>query len=189
MFSTNKTSVGQIIRPETDTFMPGEQSFELPSDYNNQYQYRLRPTYSAPITKHIFQHYFYGCYDSETRMHRLHASLPLMPACRIRNPASELLDYFPKRDRKVAASAQSDKVEVCYGLVARECRSFHRVVVYLLLFMAPAFWFIFAWLFQWGNEGDLQDATIPITLMLTSVSVLWAVVYSGSDVRKDYGNG
>lgn len=169
--------------------MPGEQRFELPSDHDDQYQYRPRPTYSAPVTKHMFRHYFYGCYDSDTIAHRLHTCLPLVPTCRIRNPAAEILDCFPKRDRKVATSAQSDKIEVCYGLVARECRSFFRVVLYLCLIMAPAFWFIFAWLFEFGNTSDLQDATVPITLMLTATSILWAVVYSGSDVRKDYGDG
>lgn len=167
--------------------MPGEQRFELPPDHDDQYQYRPRPTQSAPITKHMFRHYFYGCYDSDTLTHRFHSSIPLVPACRIRNPASELLDFLPKRDRPVAATTQSDKVEFCYGLVARECRSFFRVVIYLCLIMAPAFWFVFAWLFEWGNSGDLQDATVPITLMLTAVSVLWAVLCSGSDVRKDYG--
>lgn len=68
-------------------------------------------------------------------------------------------------------------------------RSFFRVVVYLCLVVAPAFGFVFAWLFQWGNDGDLQDATVPITLMTSLLSVLWAVVYSGTDARKDYGDG
>lgn len=62
-------------------------------------------------------------------------------------------------------------------------------MMYLCAIMAPAFWFVFAWLFQWGNRGDLQDATVPMTLMLGMLSVLWAVVYSGSDMRKEYGDG
>ncbi|KKY34665.1 hypothetical protein UCDDA912_g05326 [Diaporthe ampelina] len=136
----------------------------------------------------MFRHYFYGCFSSTTLRHRLHAGLPLAPRCRVRNPAAELLDHFPKRDRSVAAAAQSEKVEVCYGLAARECRSFFRVMVYLCVIMVPAFWFVFAWLFMWGNRGDLQDATVPMTLVLALLSMLWAVVYSGSDVRKDYGD-
>lgn len=169
--------------------MPGELRFELPSDHDDQYHYRPRPTYSPPITKHMFQHYFYGCYDSGTLSHRLHTYLPLAPACRIRNPAAELLEYLPKRDRPIAATAQSEKVDVCYGIAARECRSFFRVVVYLCLIIAPAFWFIFAWLFAWGDRGDLQDATVPMTLTLAVLSILWGVVYSGRDIRKDYGDG
>lgn len=168
--------------------MPGELKFELPADDDDEYHYRPRPTYSAPVTKHMFRHYFYGCYDSSALSHRFHACLPLAPTCRIRSPVAELLEYLPKRDRKVAAAAQSDKVEVCYGLAAREFRSFFRVVVYLCLVMAPAFWFIFAWLFAWGDRGDLQDATVPMTLTLAVLSILWAVIYSGSDVRKDYGD-
>lgn len=168
--------------------MPGEQKFELPSEHDDEYHYRPKPAYSAPITRHVFRHYFYGCYDSGTLSHRFHTSIPLVPNCRVRNPPSELLDFFPKRDRSVAEAAQSDKVEVCYGLLARECRSFFRVVMYLFVTMAPAFWFVFAWLFEWGNSGDLQDATVPITLMVSAVSLLWAVVYSGTDMRKEYGD-
>ncbi|KAK7735466.1 hypothetical protein SLS63_003936 [Diaporthe eres] len=178
-----------IIKPEPETFMPGELKFELPADHDDEYHYRPRPTYSAPITKHMFSHYFYGCYDSGTLSHRLHAWMPLAPTCRIRNPAAELLEFVPKRDRPAAAAAQSDKVEVCYGLVARERRSFFRVVVYLCLIMAPALWFVFVWLFVWGDSGDLQDATVPMTLTLAVLSIFWALLYSGSDMRKEYGDG
>jgi hypothetical protein len=169
--------------------MPGDLKFELPPDHDDQYYYRPRPTYSAPVTRHMFRHYFYGCYESDSLWHRLHTCLPLAPKCRIRNPAGEILEFFPKRDRPVATASQSEKVEVCYGIAARECRSFFRVVVYLCLIMAPAIWFVFAWLFMWGDRGDLQDATIPMTLVLAMISILWAVVHSGSDVRKDYGDG
>lgn len=168
--------------------MPGELKFELPPDHDDEYRYRPRPIYSAPVTKHMFRHYFYGCYDRSTLAHRIHTCLPLAPACRIRNPAAELLEFLPKRDREVSPEAQSDKIEVCYGLAARECRSFFRVIVYLCLIVSPAIWFVFAWLFAWGNRGDLQDATVPMTLTLAVLSMLWAVVYSGSDVRKDYGD-
>lgn len=136
----------------------------------------------------MFKHYFYGCYENDAFLHRLHTCIPLVPKCRIRNPAGDILDLFPKRDRPMATASQSEKVEVCYGIAAREFRSFFRVLVYLCLIMAPAFWFVFAWLFMWGDRGDLQDATIPMTLMLGMLSILWAVVHSGSDVRKAYGD-
>lgn len=178
----------QIIKPEPDTFMPGDLKFEMPSDHDDEYYYRPRPTMSAPVTRHVFRHYFYGCYDSDSLSHRFHTCLPIAPTCRIRNPAAELLEHFPKRDRPVANAAYSDKVEVCYGIVARECRSFFRVMVYLCVIMAPTVWFVFSWLFMWGDRGDLQDATIPMTLVLTMLALLVAVVHSGSDVRKDYGD-
>jgi hypothetical protein len=179
----------QIIKPEPDTFMPGDLKFELPPDHDDEYYYRPRPTYSAPVTRHMFNHYFYGCYESDSLWHRFHTHLPLAARCRIRNPANEMLDFFPKRDRPVSTASQSGKVEVCYGIAARECRSFLRIVVYLCLIMAPAFWFVFAWLFMWGDRGDLQDATVPLTLVLAMLSILWAVVHSGSDVRREYSDG
>ncbi|KAL1863914.1 hypothetical protein Daus18300_008063 [Diaporthe australafricana] len=189
VFVYNHCDFIKIIKPEPDTFIPGDLKFELPPDHDDEYFYRPRPTYSAPVTRHIFRHYFYGCYESDSFRHRLHTRLPLAPKCRIRNPAGELLDFFPKRDRPVATASQSEKVEVCYGIAARECRSFFRVMVYLCLIMAPALWFVFAWLFMWGERGDLQNATIPMTLLLAMLSMLWVVVQSGSDVRKEYGDG
>lgn len=179
--------------------MPGEQKFELPPDHDDQYHYRPRPTYSAPITKHMFRHYFYGCYDGGALLHRLHARgrrllLPLAAPCRVRSPPAELLDHLPKRDRRVLAAAAAPRphgrVEACYGLAARERRSLARVAAYLCLAVAPALWFALAWLLRrgGGGGGDLQDATVPMTLVLSALSVLWAVVYSGSDVRKDYGD-
>ncbi|KAG6363956.1 hypothetical protein INS49_009059 [Diaporthe citri] len=153
-------SSGHIIKPEPETFMPGELKFELPADHDDEYHCRPRPTHAAPITKHMFRHYFYGCYDSGTLRHRLHAWMPLAPTCRIRNPAAELLGFVPKRDRPAAATTRSDKVEVCYGLVARECRSFFRVVLYLCLIMAPSVWFVFAWLFVWGVVAEINLARI-----------------------------
>lgn len=169
--------------------MHSEQQCEFPSVHDNQYHYEPKPTTSPLITKHMFRHYFYCCYDSGSLSHRLHSCLPLVPTCRIRNPASQLLEQIPKRDRPFEVALQSDKVEVCYGLVAREYRSFLHVITYLCLSIAPAFWFTFAWIFQWGSRDDLQDATVPMTLMLAALSLLWAVVYSGSDVRRQYGQG
>lgn len=98
--------------------------------------------------------------------------MSLTSTCRIRNSAAELLEFLPRRDRPAAAATQSDKVEVCYCLVSRERRSFFRVVAYLCLIMAPALWFVIAWMFVFGDRGDLQDATVPMTLKLTILSVL-----------------
>lgn len=188
VFVYNHCDFVKIIKPEPETFLPGDLNFELPPDHDDEYHYRPRPTKTPPVARHMFQHYFYGCYESDTLSHHLHKYLPVPSKCRIRNPAGELLDFFPKRDRPVATASQSEKVEVCYGIAARECRSFFRVVVYLCLIMSPAIWFVFAWLFMWGDRGDLQDATIPMTLVLAMLSILWAVVHSGSDVRKAYGD-
>lgn len=81
--------------------------------------------------------------------------------------------------------AQFLEVENFWGLTAREQRSALRVVIYMILSLVPTIWFIFAWMFEWGHTSDLQGATIPVTISMTILSMLWAVVYTGSDTREE----
>lgn len=67
---------------------------------------------------------------------------------------------------------------------ARERRSAARVVAYTLLGLAPSLVFMFEWMFGWGHLGDLQNATVPLITTCTIWGMLWAIVYSGSDVKK-----
>lgn len=94
---------------------------------------------------------------------------------------------MPKRDRLVDEEtefSEDQDVELFWGLVAREQRSVLRVVVYMLLGLAPSLLFMFQWLFRWGHDGDLQGASVPLTFSATMLGVLLAVVYSGDDVRE-----
>ncbi|KAJ5372606.1 hypothetical protein N7517_004612 [Penicillium concentricum] len=49
-----------------------------------------------------------------------------------------------------------------------------------LAFLSPSVYFFFAWLFQWGHAGDLQNAAIPITLSLAPLATFWGFVLSTS---------
>lgn len=91
---------------------------------------------------------------------------------------------MPKRNSDVPADAQLEKVEVFWGLVAREQRSAFRVAVYTLLSPLPSVWFANGWIFGWEYEGDLQDVTAPFVIACTIWGMLWAAVYSGSDTRE-----
>lgn len=146
----------------------------------------------TPISPHVFYDLFYDCYDAESLNHRLHniisTMLPLVSTCEVvENLSEELLDSLPKRDRSVDAGAQfgkGDKFEIFWGLVARERRSTARVIFYTLLGTVPSLVFAFEWLFGWGHVGDLQNATVPLGFTCTIWGMLWAVVYSGSDLRE-----
>lgn len=136
----------------------------------------------APITKHMFNDFFYSCYDSNNLKHSLLHKF--MSSCDVIETLSQdLLDNIPKRDREVLAGTQFSRVEHFWGIVAREERSALRVIVYMFLSLMPTIWFMFMWLFSWGHEGDLQNATVPVTISIATLSMVWIVVYSGSEIR------
>ncbi|ROW12727.1 hypothetical protein VMCG_00290 [Cytospora schulzeri] len=163
-------------------------SFPVPSDKEYpEYQYGPQPMLQAPITRHMFNDLFYACYDADSFTHRLHdllSSMSMSTCDIVEDLPDDLLDYMPKRDRKVLPGAQLREVEHFWGIVAREQRSAFRVIVYMLLSLSPTIMFIFDWIFQWGHRGNLQDATVPFTISATILSMVWTVVYSGSDIRE-----
>lgn len=146
-----------------------------------EYTYSPQPMMQAPVTKHMFNDYFYSCYDSHNLKHSfLHKFLSSCDV--IETLPQDLLGSMPKRDREVIVGAKFSKVEHFWGIVAREQRSALRVVAYMLLSLTPTIWFTFMWLFSWGHEGDLQNATVPVTISIATLSMVWAVVYSGDEL-------
>jgi hypothetical protein len=142
-----------------------------------------------PISPHQFYELYYSYYDSESLNHRLHSILytvvPMASTCDVLdNISDEFLLCLPKRDTSINSAAQftrGDKLEVFWGLVARERRSTARVIVYTLASLVPSLIFAFEWIFGWGHLGDLQNASVPFTATCAMLGLLWAVVYSGSD--------
>lgn len=138
----------------------------------------------APVTSHMFNDYFYACYDDASFAHSPHTLWPSAGCDVVETPPDDLPEGMPMRDREVLADAQFSKVEHFWGLVAQEKRSALRVLLCMLLSLVPTVWFAFAWMFSWGHHGDLQDATVPVTISSTALSMVWVVVYSGDDMRK-----
>lgn len=179
----------QIKRYAPQSFDAGVR-FSFPphdeSPHDKEYGYYPRPMPHAPVSRHMFNHLFNACYSDEGLAHKLHYAF-VAPSCIIKSIPGKLLDGMPKRDRLVDEEAEfgeDQDVEVFWGLVAREQRSALRVAVYMLLGLGPSLWFMFQWMFGWGHDGDLQDATVPLMFSATMLGILWAVVYSGDDVRE-----
>jgi hypothetical protein len=127
----------------------------------------------------MFNHLFNACYSDQGVAHKLHHAF-IAPSCVIKPIPGKLLDGMPKRDRLVDEEAEFSEdqvVEVFWGLVAREQRSALRVVIYMLLGFVPSLWFMFQWLFGWGHDGSLQDATVPLMFSATMLGIVWAVVH------------
>ncbi|KAI3401301.1 hypothetical protein diail_12007 [Diaporthe ilicicola] len=164
--------------------MPG---FSVPCPDDDEYpayQYGPQPMKQPPITEHMFNDLFYACYTDDSVAHRLHSLF--MSSCDVAEDLpDELLENIPKYDREIVPSTRFTKVETFWGIAAQEQSSAIRVVAYMLLSLSPTIWFMFAWLFSWGHAGDLQNATVPITISLATLSMVWVVVYSGGDFKRD----
>lgn len=73
--------------------------------------------------------------------------------------------------------------EYFYGLYARERRSFFRVMIYMSLCNVPGVVFFFLWLFKWGHDSDLQNASIPVMLSLSFTLGFVMLVYESRERR------
>jgi hypothetical protein len=60
-----------------------------------------------------------------------------------------------------------------WGLYIVEKQSTFRAVLWSLFLLLPSFYFFFAWLFQWGRATDLQNASIPLILLLGPLCTFW----------------
>jgi len=93
--------------------------------------------------------------------------------CRKRKDA---LEKIPKRDREVIEDG--DEREIFWGLLAVEEIQFVRVLLYHILCLAGPFVFWVLWM-KMGHPGDLQNASIPITVALGFLGLLsssWLVL-------------
>ncbi|KAJ4387625.1 hypothetical protein N0V93_008222 [Gnomoniopsis smithogilvyi] len=144
----------------------------------SEYTYSPQPMHVAPISKRMFYDLFHACYTDGSLSHKIHQKLPFSWHCDIIDFLPyEMLDNMPKRDREVLLNAQFQNVENIWGLVAREQRSFMRVIIYVFLSLVPSMWFFFAWVFELGHVNDLQNAVVPVTMSMTALSMLLTVIY------------
>ena len=92
-------------------------------------------------------------------------------------------EKIPKRETALEEGVPAS--EDFWGLYVVERRSTFRLAIYSLAFLSPSVYFFFAWLFQWGHGGDLQNASIPIALSLAPLATFWGFVLSTLPTRFD----
>jgi hypothetical protein len=139
---------------------------EFPNVSNPDYEFNPRPIgYVPPIAKEEFYHRFYTCYRPRPLLHWFHK-------CRKICKSREALNLFPKWIFFLEEGG--DTREEFWGIYARERPSFLILLIYNTLCLIPSLVFLFLWLFRWGHSGDLQNASLPLTLTGTPLSILWA---------------
>jgi hypothetical protein len=123
-----------------------------------------------PISAHEFRRRFYACYRrcSISKVVRLRFSHKCWRPCRY---SSEALDRIPKKNMRLEERGSAR--EFFWGIHGVERISFFTVATYHLLILLPPLIFWFLWLFQWGNFGDLQNASVPFLSALGLISLFW----------------
>jgi hypothetical protein len=125
----------------------------------------MRPR--PPMASHEFNHWFYKKSWSRTAKRLLSTERHRGKSKRICfSPASRYVieEKIPKRETALEEGVPAS--EDFWGLYVVERRSAFRLVIYSFAYLSPSVYFFFAWLFQWGHIGDLQNASIPIALSL-----------------------
>jgi hypothetical protein len=85
------------------------------------------------------------------------------------------IKVLPKR--QISLEMRDGKRDDFWGLMVRERLSWPMVSTYIGLFNLPSIVFFFLWIFYWGHDSDLQNASVvPIfSLTLTVAFVGWII--------------
>jgi hypothetical protein len=123
-----------------------------------------------PIDAHEFFTNFYFCFrGGQKHKHRLPFSR-CYRQCRRHQAPVGAAECIPKRNRGIEQD-DFDHRRGLWGLVAVERISFARVSVYHLLMLSGPFAFWFLWLYYWQNTTDLQNASVPLSVVCTLLSL------------------
>lgn len=115
-----------------------------------------------PVGKHEFAHHFYACRKRNANI--------------LVQPDSDLLDRLPKKLTEFEEGG--DKRESFWGLYARETISFRWVLFYNFLCLLPMMIFFIVWISPLGRGTDLQNPSIPISMMISMLSLFWSLFLS-----------
>jgi hypothetical protein len=135
---------------------------DLPTDQEYRYSPRAgsADARNPPFSPHLFDVLFYTC--------QLPCTWPLPHQC-ISPPTSVVhIQRIPKRAR----CFQKDQTSPIWGLEAKYAVSFAYVLTYHCVIVAGPFAVFALWLKY--HPGDLQDASIPLTAVLGTLSLFWS---------------
>jgi hypothetical protein len=95
----------------------------------------------------------------------------LLHDCLPRLNTKRAIKRIPKKKSPFDTSSMNDEEAYAWGLEARHEISAAYVAFYHLLILALPFSF-WAW-WQATHPGDLQNASVPVTVVLTMLSLFW----------------
>ncbi|OTB18043.1 hypothetical protein K445DRAFT_20507 [Daldinia sp. EC12] len=156
------------------------QEHVFPEATNHDYEYRPRPMGNIPpVSEHEFRLRFYACHDprpQQSLLHRYHKCKKF--GCHTHNA----LHLFPKK--KTRLEEAGDTREMFWGIYARERISFSWVLGYNLFCLLPMLAFFIAWILPRGRGADLQNPSIPLSIMMGMLSLFWSLFLSSLQFGK-----
>ena len=141
---------------------------DFPQKDDDDYEYKPKPMDNIPpISSHEFEMRFYACKQPcRNLIHRW----GLLQCKRFCTYTSQALDVLPKRLDAMEEDSP-DRVHF-WGIFAREQPSFFRFFIYCFICMSWTFGFIVWWLLPWNHPSDLQNATTPLMVLVTFISLV-----------------
>lgn len=140
----------------------------FPDDTDTNYEYKPKPMDNIPpISEHEFTKRFYACHKPRPLLHLHHKCK------RLGAHSSDILKSFPKKRSELEEAG--DKREDFWGIYARETISVHWIILYNLFCVSPLLAFFVAWCIPQGHSTDLQNPSIPISMMVSMLSLFWSV--------------
>jgi hypothetical protein len=152
------------------------QKDQYPDIRNEDYAYQPKPINEMPpISEHEFYKRFYFANPLNIfHQHPFHRkSNSKFNKAKRKDHCCEILELLPKKLSQLDES--SEQREFFWGIYAREVVCLRWVLFYNVLCILPFVWFLFMWIFPWGHASDLQDASVPITIMIGMLSIFWSV--------------
>ncbi|KAJ5904192.1 hypothetical protein N7504_006575 [Penicillium tannophilum] len=151
---------------------------EYPSTQQASYHYYPKPMDPLPpLSPHEFEDFFQGQAWHFTAARRLAQRFSRSG----RDDTHENVivnEILPKRD--TILEEEDSSREVFWGLYVVENRSIPMLIFYSFVSMVPSIYFFFAWLFQWGHRGDLQNASVPLAVSLGFLGTFWGCIVLSS---------
>lgn len=137
--------------------------------YKDHYEYNPEPMdIIPPITEHEFYSRFYACYTPS------HSPVHMFHTCRQHTSGhSDALALLPKKKTKL--EEHGSKRERFWGIYAQEIVCFRWVVAYNLGCMLPMLVLFVLWMLPLGYGKDLQNASVPATVMVGMLTLFWTV--------------
>ncbi|KAI1094979.1 hypothetical protein F5B19DRAFT_394475 [Rostrohypoxylon terebratum] len=142
-----------------------------PETTDTEYEFKPRPMdFIPPISEHEFTKRFYACHKPRPLSHWYHK-------CKTLGYHSyDVLDLLPKKRKRLEEAG--NKREYFWGIYAREMISLRWVLAYNIVCVLPTIVFFFLKLLPWGYATDLQNPSVPFTMMLSMLSLFWATFLS-----------
>jgi hypothetical protein len=129
-----------------------------------------------PISEHEFEKRFYACHKPRPLLHLHHK------CNRPGAHSSDILKFLPKKRTELEEAG--DKREDFWGIYACESISLRWVIFYNLICISPLLAFFVAWVIPKGHVSDLQNPSIPVSMMASMLSLFWSVFISSLPFRK-----